>query len=114
MLCLGDDGTQQEPSQGVLMKESDSSYSLWCTGRQGCSGMLVQLKLLKRQDIISLVMQLFRPKYDRVVVRVTLNTDDMDTYVYAFGPKKSLTKLAKDMTDLVRIFSQLLFFCLIN
>lgn len=64
---LGDDGTTQEVQRNVLMKESDSSYSIWCTGRQGCQGMLVQLKFLKRQDVVSIVMQLFKPKYDKVV-----------------------------------------------
>jgi len=103
---VGDDGTTQEVQQNVLMKESDSSYNLWCTGRQGCQGMLVQLKFLKRQDIVSMVMQLFKPKYDKVVVKVILNPDETDPYVLALGNKKSVAKLAKDMNDLCQFCTE--------
>ena len=41
----GDDGSTDEPQQGVLVKESESLYSLWCTGRVGCDGMLVEIKV---------------------------------------------------------------------
>ena len=32
-----------------LQKESEHLFTLWCSGRQCCEGMLVELKLLKRQ-----------------------------------------------------------------
>ena len=35
----------KEPQSGVLVKESESVYTLWCTGRQFCEGMLVELKV---------------------------------------------------------------------
>ena len=41
----GDDGSSDEPQQGVLVKESESLYTLWCTGRVGCEGMLVEIKV---------------------------------------------------------------------
>ena len=41
----GDDGSSDEPQQGVLVKESESLYTLWCTGRAGCDGMLVEIKV---------------------------------------------------------------------
>ena len=41
----GDDGSSEEPQQGVLVKESESLYTLWCTGRAGCDGMLVEIKV---------------------------------------------------------------------
>ena len=41
----GDDGMSKEPQSGVLVKESESVYTLWCTGRQYCEGMLVELKV---------------------------------------------------------------------
>ena len=41
----GDDGSSDEPQQGVLVKESESLYTLWCTGRVGCDGMLVEIKV---------------------------------------------------------------------
>jgi hypothetical protein len=42
---LGDDGSGDEPQQGILVKESESHYSLWCSGRVNCEGLLVELKV---------------------------------------------------------------------
>jgi len=42
---VGDDGSSEEPQQGILVKETESLYSLWCTGRVGCDGMLVEIKV---------------------------------------------------------------------
>ncbi len=47
---VGDDGKKDtSPNSGgrVLMKESEHVYTLWCSGRTCCEGMLVELKLLK-------------------------------------------------------------------
>ena len=38
----------KEPQSGVLVKESESVYTLWCTGRQFCEAMLVELKVFFR------------------------------------------------------------------
>ena len=66
----GDDGTSTEvQSSGVLMKEAENIYALWCTGRTYCEGMLVTLKLLKRQDLVSSIARLLRPVCDQIVSR---------------------------------------------
>ena len=52
---------------GILMKESENVYSLWCSGRVCCEGMLVTLKLLKRQDLVSTISRLFKPASDQIV-----------------------------------------------
>lgn len=63
----GDDGTGKEPTQGVLMKESENIYALWCSGRSCVEGMLVELKLLKRQDLVNVLLRLFKPASDQIV-----------------------------------------------
>ena len=63
----GDDGVAKEVSSGVLMKESENVYALWCSGRQCVEGMLVELKLLKRQDLINLLLRIFKPASDQIV-----------------------------------------------
>lgn len=35
-------------------------------------------------------------------IKVTLNEDDMDTFVFAVGTKKVMAKLQKEMQDLVK------------
>ena len=67
VLQPGDDGTGKEPTQGVLMKESENIYALWCSGRSCVEGMLVELKLLKRQDLVNVLLRLFKPASDQIV-----------------------------------------------
>jgi alanine-alpha-ketoisovalerate/valine-pyruvate aminotransferase len=69
-LCAraGDDGTETAlAGRSQFVKETDSTISLWCSGRAGTLGLLVQMKMIKRQDLISVISQLVRPRYDHVV-----------------------------------------------
>uniref|UniRef100_A0A3B3U2X0 PAT complex subunit CCDC47 n=1 Tax=Poecilia latipinna TaxID=48699 RepID=A0A3B3U2X0_9TELE len=98
---VGDDGTSKEPvSTGKLNQENEHIYNLWCSGRVCCEGMLIQLKFLKRQDLLNTVTRMMRPASDQVQVKVTLNDEDMDTFVFAVGSKKAMARLQKEMQDL--------------
>ncbi|KHJ49036.1 hypothetical protein D918_00154 [Trichuris suis] len=97
---VGDDGLSQEVSHNVMIKESDSSYAVWCSGRQGCLGMLAQLKLIKRQDLSSVLIGLFRPRFDTVSIKFTLCPEEMDPYVFAVGQRRSLVKVVAESSDL--------------
>lgn len=101
---VGDDGKKEtEASEsGLMMKESDSVFTLWCSGRVCVEGMLVELKLIKRQDLLSLTMGMLSSKtQDQVVIKTEISKDSMDSFVLAVCSKKSATKMFKDMTDLV-------------
>ena len=67
VLFSGDDGQGKEATSGILMKESENIYALWCSGRVCVEGMLVELKLLKRQDLINVMANLFKPCVDQIV-----------------------------------------------
>ena len=72
---VGDDGVSTDMTYNTLTKDTDSVYNLWCSGRVCCEGMLVTLKLLKRQDLVSTIARFFSPKTDQVVrppLRLTL------------------------------------------
>uniref|UniRef100_H2TEN2 PAT complex subunit CCDC47 n=1 Tax=Takifugu rubripes TaxID=31033 RepID=H2TEN2_TAKRU len=98
---VGDDGTSKEAvSTGKLNQENEHIYNLWCSGRVCCEGMLIQLKFLKRQDLLNVLARMMRPACDQVQIKVTLNDDDMDTFVFAVGTKKSMARLQKEMQDL--------------
>ncbi|KAL8575137.1 hypothetical protein ACOMHN_055130 [Nucella lapillus] len=97
---VGDDGTGKEPAQGVLMKESESVYALWCSGRSCVEGMLVELKLLKRQDLVNALLRLAKPASDQIVVHVSMEEKKMDKFVLCVAQKKAATRLHKDMHDL--------------
>lgn len=103
------DGGESKPNPDLgLIKDSDSQYSLWCSGRVACQGMLVQVRLMPRQDLcLCLMHYLSRPKSgplsmssDRVVLKVVLDDPELDSWVFAVGVKKSLGVLVKDHFDL--------------
>uniref|UniRef100_A0A671QH69 PAT complex subunit CCDC47 n=1 Tax=Sinocyclocheilus anshuiensis TaxID=1608454 RepID=A0A671QH69_9TELE len=98
---VGDDGTSKEAtSTGKLNQENEHIYNLWCSGRVCCEGMLIQLKFLKRQDLLNVLARMMRPACDQVQVKVTLNDEDMDTFVFAVGSRKAMARLQKEMQDL--------------
>lgn len=96
---VGDDG-KIENSHGGLMKESENVYLLWCSGRTCCEAVLIELRLIKRQDLVSVLGSIFRPQCDQVHIKVFMNQEDMDSYVMCLSNKKFASKLAKDMADI--------------
>lgn len=44
---VGDDGVAEMSDGSRLVKESENMFTLWCSGRTCCEGMLVELKLIK-------------------------------------------------------------------
>ena len=59
---VGDDGAKNvEDIETQMQKESENQFTLWCSGRTCCEGMLVEIKLLKRQDIVSLIANAMKP-----------------------------------------------------
>lgn len=46
-VLVGDDGAKEINDDVTLVKESDSVFLLWCSGRTCCEGMLVELRLIK-------------------------------------------------------------------
>ncbi|VDM01880.1 unnamed protein product, partial [Schistocephalus solidus] len=96
---VGDDG-QPDSKGGNLTKESESLYSLWCSGRVCCEGMLVELRLLKRHDLFSVVLNWLKPVNDSIVVKVVMDDNEMDSWVLGVGNKRVLGALTKEHFDL--------------
>ena len=71
---VGDDGVSPDMTYNGLVKDTDSVYNLWCSGRVCCEGMLVTLKLLKRQDLVNTITRMFSPKFDQVVCLTIIKT----------------------------------------
>lgn len=105
---VGDDVGKKETdvqSTSLMLKESDSVFTLWCSGRVCCEGMLVELKLIKRQDLLALTMGLLSSKnQDQVSIKAEISKDSMDTFVFAVCNKKNASKMFKDLTDLVSAY----------
>ena len=97
---VGDDGKKEIENPG-LVKETESVFTLWCSGRVCVEGMLVELKFLKRQDIVNVISNYIKPSTDQILIRVHLNVDAMDSYVFCISSKKSAQRLAKEVFDIV-------------
>lgn len=99
-MLVGDDGRKEHESTLGYMKESESLYTLWCSGRTCCEGMLVELKMIKRQDLVSIISSLLRPVQDQIHLKVELSKDVMDTFVFCLACRKTGTRMFKEMHDL--------------
>jgi len=98
---VGDDGNKDiQEIQEPLVKESENLFSFWCSGRICCEGMLVELKLLKRQDLVGVISNFMKPVHDQVHVRVDMSPEDMDSFIFCIASKKSSLRLSKEMADL--------------
>lgn len=86
--------------QKGLIKTSESVYTLWNSGRVGMDGLLVEISLLKRQDLFSMALNLLRPTTDTLVLRFLLNQDGYENFVFCLAHKSLAPKLARDMVDI--------------
>ncbi|KAL7301088.1 hypothetical protein TKK_0006356 [Trichogramma kaykai] len=98
---VGDNGRRgdEETTDGPI-KESDSLYNIYCSGRVGCDSLLIELKLLKRQDLVSSLSQIIRPQNDQAHLRVELTKDEIDNFVLAVATKKTAIHFSKEMADI--------------
>lgn len=96
---VGDDGKKEIENPG-LVKESENVYTLWCSGRVCVEGMLVELKFLKRQDLVNIMSNMFRPASDQIHIKVQMNADAMDTFVFCIAHKKVAARMVKEINDL--------------
>lgn len=97
---VGDDGALEAKENNGLIKESENIFTLWCSGRTCCEGMLVELKLIKRQDLVAIIAGMMRPAVDQIHIKVTMNKEDMDSFVFAVASKKTSVHLSKEMADI--------------
>lgn len=96
---VGDDAKLDSESPG-LIKESENMFTLWCSGRTCCEGMLVELKFIKRQDLVAVIAGMMRPCLDQVHIKVVMNKDDMDNFIMCVASKKTAQHFSKEMADL--------------
>jgi hypothetical protein len=98
---VGDDGKKEsEGNQTGFVKEADSVFWLWCSERTLVKGMLVELKLIKRHDLVSILAGFMKKTRDQVQIKVEMSKDALDTFVFALCSKKSATKMFKEASDL--------------
>lgn len=95
----GEESTKSKKQKG-LIKISDSAFTSWCSGRVGLDGLMLQMDLLKRQDLFSMAFTLIRPSKDVLILRYSLNQDGYDNFVFCLANKTSSIKMAAEMIDI--------------
>ncbi|XP_028161456.1 PAT complex subunit CCDC47 [Ostrinia nubilalis] len=88
------------PDERGWRREAEHVFTMWCSGRVCCEGMLLTLKLIKRQDLVHVLLGIVKPTPDTLQIRVELGKDDGDPFVLCVAQKKHATRLAKEMQDL--------------
>ncbi|XP_041982241.1 PAT complex subunit CCDC47 [Aricia agestis] len=97
---VGETGTDIVGEERGWRREAEHCFTMWCSGRTCCEGMLLTLKLIKRQDLVHVLLGTVRPSPDTLLIRVELGKDDCDPFVFCVAQKKIATRLSKEMQDL--------------
>jgi len=96
---VGDAGEAAVESSLTMTKEADHVYTLWCSGRSNMEGMLVTLRMLKRQDVFSQIHQNFvSPQTDRMIVKITL--DKIEPMCMVIGRSHAIREIAENYPDI--------------
>jgi hypothetical protein len=83
----------------LLIKESQHSFRMPASGRVNCQGLQVNLRLKKRQDLITFLYNLWYPVEDIMEVTVLMESgmEPVMIAVVSSAEKSSLLKAEKDI-----------------
>lgn len=94
------ESTSTTKKQKGLIKCNESSYTLWCSGRVGMDGLLLELELLKRQDLFSMALNILKPSQDTLLLRFMLNNEGYGNFVFCLANRSNAPRLARDLVDI--------------
>ncbi|KAI9107342.1 hypothetical protein K1719_021730 [Acacia pycnantha] len=84
----------------LLLKEGQTVFKFYASGRRYCQGLLATMELKSRQDLISRIYNMIVPTRDEITFEVYMNEDAMDHVVFAMAKKKAAKTMQKDEKDL--------------
>lgn len=98
LLGIGDGGDDSP----LLLKEGQTTFKFYASGRRYCQGLLATLELKSRHDLIARIYNMVVPTRDEITFEVYMNDDAMDHVVFALARKKAAKAMHKDLRDLQR------------
>ncbi|CAJ1963748.1 unnamed protein product [Sphenostylis stenocarpa] len=101
LLGIGDGGDDAP----LLLKEGQTTFKFYASGRRYCQGLLATLELKSRHDLIARIYNMIVPCRDEISFEVYMNDDAMDHVVFAMAKKKAAKAMHKDVRDLQRFGS---------
>lgn len=91
----------------LLLKEGQTIFKFYASGRRYCQGLLATMELKSRHDLIARIYNMIVPTRDEITIEAYMNEDAMDHVVFALAKKKAAKAMQKDVKDLQRFASLL-------
>ncbi|KAG6652429.1 uncharacterized protein At5g49945 [Carya illinoinensis] len=93
-------GVGEGDDSPLLLKEGQTMFKFYASGRRCCQGLLATMELKSRHDLISRLYNLVVPCKDEIAFEVYMNEDAMDHVVLAVSRKKAAKVMQKEVRDL--------------
>ncbi|TYH31923.1 hypothetical protein ES288_A01G210600v1 [Gossypium darwinii] len=95
-------GVGEGEDSPLLLKEGQTVFKFYASGRRYCQGLLATMELKSRHDLISRLFNLVVPCKDEITFEVYMNDEAMDQVVFAVAKKKAAKGMQKEVRDLQR------------
>uniref|UniRef100_A0A7N0TW65 Coiled-coil domain-containing protein 47 n=1 Tax=Kalanchoe fedtschenkoi TaxID=63787 RepID=A0A7N0TW65_KALFE len=95
-------GVGEGEDSPLLLKEGQTVFKFYASGRRYCQGLLATMELKSRHDLISRLYNMVVPCKDEISFEVYMNDDSMDQVVFAMAKKKASKGMQKELRDLQR------------
>lgn len=95
-------GTGDGKDTPLLLKEGQSVFKFYASGRRFCHAVLATMELKSRHDLIARLYNLVVPCKDEISFEVFMNDEAMDHVVFALAKKKLAKAMHKEVGDLQR------------
>ncbi|CAM8937585.1 unnamed protein product [Rhodiola kirilowii] len=95
-------GVGEGEDSPLLLKEGQTVFKFYASGRRYCQGLLATMELKSRHDLISRLYNMVVPSKDEISFEVYMNDDAMDQVIFAMAKKKAAKVMQKELPDLQR------------
>ncbi|XVE48577.1 hypothetical protein DITRI_Ditri01bG0012500 [Diplodiscus trichospermus] len=95
-------GVGEGEDSPLLLKEGQTVFKFYASGRRYCQGLLATMELKSRHDLISRLYNFVVPCKDEITFEVYMNDEAMDQVVFAVAKKKAAKGMQKEVRDLQR------------
>lgn len=100
-------GVGEGDDSPLLLKEGQTVFKFYASGRRYCQGLLATMDLKSRHDLISRLYNMVVPCKDEISFEVYMNEEAMDHVVFAVAKKKAAKTMQKEVRDLQKFAGML-------
>jgi hypothetical protein len=85
---INENFSSPKPTEGAsILKDGNSDYSFWASGRVNCEGFFASISLKKRYDLLTIIYEIFwGGSEDTITIQIPLAK--MEPFVFAVASKK--------------------------